>query len=113
MYRKRARASRFHPHSSVDARFRYITRTSGPQSSPSIGKKRQLGSNFVHKHFLIAYVPKPKLQRLSVDSSLSAHDVVWASCAAHAPAYLPTAHCPETISPEVKKTRANGALRAF
>ena len=28
-YRKRARASRFHPHSSVDARFRYITRTSG------------------------------------------------------------------------------------
>src|SRR5206468_12008624 len=28
MYRKRARASRFHPHSSVDARFRYITRTS-------------------------------------------------------------------------------------
>src|SRR6266550_2805691 len=27
MYRKRARASRFHPHSSVDARFRYITRT--------------------------------------------------------------------------------------
>ncbi len=28
MYRKRARASRFHQHSSVDARFRYITRTS-------------------------------------------------------------------------------------
>ena len=24
MYRKRARASRFHPHSSADARFRYI-----------------------------------------------------------------------------------------
>ncbi len=28
MYRKHARASRFHPHSFVDARFRYITRTS-------------------------------------------------------------------------------------
>jgi hypothetical protein len=27
MYRKRARASRFHPHSSVEARFRYITGT--------------------------------------------------------------------------------------
>ncbi len=33
MYRKRARASRLHPHSSVDARFRYITRTYRPSAN--------------------------------------------------------------------------------
>src|SRR5437899_352942 len=36
MYRKRARASRFHPHSSVDARFRYIT----SRHLSQLGRKR-------------------------------------------------------------------------